>query len=67
MMIDRIKRVIELWRCMGWDYRLFKKTLFPPFPGWDIGCGYCYLERRALKAGRCRRSEDVKHKGGCGV
>lgn len=62
----RIKRAIEVARMFGWRDAWVWRTLFPPYRGWDIGCGYCVHEADALAAGRCVRSEALKHRGGCG-
>ena len=65
--MNRLVRFFEIWGIFGpWD-RLTWKTLFPPFRGWDVGCGYCALEEDALKARRCDRSREFRHAGKCGV
>jgi hypothetical protein len=65
--VNRFGRFCNTWSIFGpWD-RLTWKTLFPPFTGWDVGCGYCALEESAVKARRCDRSRAFRHAGKCGV
>jgi len=62
----RIHRVIEVASLFGWTSRMTWQTIFRPFAGWDIGCGYCQHEARALAARRCARYIATGRKGGCG-
>ncbi len=54
---NRPVRFVEIWRIFGpWD-KLTWMTLFPPYHGWDVGCGYCAMEGDAMKARRCDRAQ----------
>lgn len=65
--MKRLVRFFEIWRIFGpWD-RLTWMTLFPPFRGWDVGCGYCALCDDALSAHRCDRAREFRYAGKCGV
>lgn len=65
--IHRIKRTIEIGKTFGWLDRLTWKTLFPPFRGWDVGCGYCRMEAGALEHGACSRYEQMGTGSYCGI
>ena len=67
--IGSVRRFIELGRSIGWGWldRDTWKTLFPPFAGWDVGCGYCALEAESLRLGRCERHEKMGAGSKCGV
>ena len=61
--------IAGFWRMVklfGWSYKATWRTLFPPFKGWDIGCGYCYLEAESIKRRVCPRGYCHKYKQ-CGV
>lgn len=65
--IGSLKRFVEIGRCFGWLDVDTWKTLFPPFNGWDVGCGYCAMEKDALKRGRCERHEVMRPDSKCGT
>ena len=48
-----------------WD-RMTLRAIFPPFYGWDIGCGYCAFEGAAKGLRRCPRGRAYGWKR-CGV
>lgn len=65
--MKRLTRFVEILGIFGlWDKHTWK-TLFPPFRGWDVGCGYCALVGDALKSGRCDRARELRDGGKCGV
>ena len=49
---SRLHRVREVFQIFGL-HRLTWLTVWPPFRGWDVGCGYCDNEQEALKTGHC--------------
>ena len=66
-MMNRITRFIEIWGIFGPFSRDTWGILFPPYRGWDIGCGYCAMEPDAMKARKCARAKAFKYAGACGV
>lgn len=64
---SKLSRFFEIWDMFGPFHFLTWKTLFPPFKGWDIGCGYCALEDDAIKAKHCKRAEAFGYHGQCGT
>lgn len=64
--LRRLVRFAEIWRLFGPASPDTWRTLFPPFKGWDVGCGYCRNEKQALGKRYCRRGE-LKNYRGCGV
>ena len=64
--ISRLVRFFEIWGIFGpWSTDTWK-TFFPPFRGWDVGCGYCRLEKRALRKRHCERAKRMGY-AKCGV
>ena len=59
--MKRFLRFIEMGAVFGFLDKLTWRELFPPFPGWDDGCGYCALESNAAKRGHCERGEKMKY------
>lgn len=66
LIILRLIRITEIWRLFGPFDRDTWKTIFQPFRGWDVGCGYCDLEAEALKQRRCDRARRFHYRGKCG-
>jgi len=65
--LRRLVRFFEVWSIFGPWNKLTWMTLFPPFRGWDIGCGYCRLERLALRKRHCERAKRTWYYAQCGV
>ena len=65
--IGNFKRFMEIGRMFGWFDRDTWKTLFPPFAGWDVGCGYCALEAESQRLGRCERHDKMGEWSKCGT
>lgn len=65
--MKRIKRFIEIWKAFGLFDKDTWKTLFPPFKGWDVGCGYCAMYGDALKRGKCERYLIMGENARCGT
>lgn len=55
--MNRLRRALELARLFGPFDRDVWRTLFPPFKGWDTGCGPCKHCPAARLAKRCARGE----------
>ena len=41
-------------------------AFFPPFYGWDMGCGYCAKEAESIRLRKCARGKAHKWTG-CGT
>ena len=67
LLAKRRSRLLEIQALFGVFSKWPWMTLFPPFKGWDVGCGYCALEQDSIKAHRCDRSVEFGHEGFCGV
>ena len=66
MLLKRIPRAYEIGKVFSWRDPWTRATLFPPYRGWDVGCGYCKHHRKALRNRRCERAEDFEYSGKCG-
>ena len=65
--IGSFRRFVEIGRVFGWTDKDTWKTLFAPFKGWDVGCGYCLKESEALKLGKCERYRVMGKGSKCGL
>jgi hypothetical protein len=64
--MKRLVRFFEIWDIFGPWCKYTWMTLFPPYRGWDVGCGYCALEEDAMKARRCDRAKEFGYEK-CGT
>ena len=64
--VERLVRFREIWEIFGPWCKYTWMTLFPPYRGWDVGCGYCALADDAMRDRRCDRAKQFGYKK-CGT